>query len=538
MKCLTLLMVAALVAGVSLSHAIVSIPINDVKASATLLDKDKNNYRPENLIMKKNVHPFNQAWGAPFNDKSVTLEFTMGAQQVSVITLFNGNMRDSASYVNNSLAKTVKVYLNSKNNLVKTVTLAKPKWGGYKKSHPDVIVFDPPLENVRKIILEIEDIYPGKKWKDVCIAMVKFWGFVKVPAKMKMGKMKDVRDGNSYNTVRIGGETWMAQDLRYKTPGSRAFTNPKWKKPRKLPADAGLEYPESEIDDGICPSGWRLPKASEYAKLRSELPESASFDDIFATSDQKPFYAIYEYGNLGGEQVFPTDVEMFFYPTDAYGLNISTLTRYYYEGECSEDRAEYFAFSSYWTLDSKNIPLWPDENGNVEVKPLKHFRFGGSDYCEAMLCREDYHFVRCIKGDIMRDPRDGQAYKVVKVDNQTWMAENMRYEAGGSGCYDGMPENCSEYGRMYPWEAAQTVCPEGWHLPSDMEFVMLAESAGRWKPANEVDKLGFWAVSRPECEADSCDAVKPARMDVSNARIGDEVSLEEAPSLPVRCIKD
>ena len=174
----------------------------------------------------------------------------------------------------------------------------------------------------------------------------------------------------------------------------------------------------------------------------------------------------------------------------------------------------------------------------MNVKPLKHFRFGGSDYCEAMLCREDYHFVRCIKGDIMRDPRDGQAYKVVKVDNQTWMAENMRYEAGGSGCYDGMPENCSEYGRMYPWEAAQTVCPEGWHLPSDMEFVMLAESAGRWKPANEVDKLGFWAVSRPECEADSCDAVKPARMDVSNARIGDEVSLEEAPSLPVRCIKD
>ena len=148
----------ALVAGISLSHAITSIPIDQVKASATLLDKDKANYRPENMIMKKNVHPFYQSWGAPYQDKPITLEFTMGAQEVSVLTIFNGNMRDSASYVNNSLAKTIKIYLNTKGNLVKTVTLAKPKWVGYKKSRPDIIAFDKPLQNVRKIFVEIEDI--------------------------------------------------------------------------------------------------------------------------------------------------------------------------------------------------------------------------------------------------------------------------------------------------------------------------------------------------------------------------------------------
>ena len=226
---LTLLVFVAFVAVVPFSHAITSIPINGVKASSTSLDKD---YRPENLIMKKNLSPFYQVWGAPYNDNTITLEFTVGAQQVDVITLFNGNTRDSASYENNGLAKTIKIYANTKSNLVKKVTLAKPKWFGRGKSHPDVIVFDPPIENVRKIIIEIESVYPGRKWPDVCIAMVKFWGFVKLPRKMKLGKMTDARDGKTYNTVKVGDLVWMAQDLQYRTPGSRPFTDPHKKKMR------------------------------------------------------------------------------------------------------------------------------------------------------------------------------------------------------------------------------------------------------------------------------------------------------------------
>ena len=506
--------IIALVAGISLSHAISSIPIDQVKASSTLLDKGQITYRPENMIMKKNVHPFYQVWGATFKDQPITLEFTMGAQQVKVLTLFNGNLRDSSSFINFGLAKTIKIYQNTKGNLVKTVTLPKPKWKGYKKTHPDIIVFDKPLEDVRKIIIEIEDIYPGKKWgNDFCIAVMKFWGFTRVPRKLDMGKMTDPRDGKKYNTIKIGGQTWMAQDLQYRTPGSREFTNPNWKK-KNLPADAGLEYPLSDIDNNICPQGWHLPKASEFQKLRSELPTTASFDDLFALSSNKPFYAIYEYGNLGGDQVFPTDVEMFFYPTDAYGLNISTLTRLYYEGECSADRAEYFAFSSYWTLDTKDIPLWPDDYGNVEVKKLKHYRFGGSDYCEAMLCKEDYHFVRCIKGEIMTDPRDGQAYKIEKVNDQIWLAENLRYETAESNCADDLPENCAEMGRVYSWNAAQNACPEGWHLPSEEELKSMAG-------------MGETVWTRPtlECAPEDCDSTAIALPDTTLKQ-------------PVRCIKE
>ena len=380
---------------VTLSHAITDLPISGVKASATLPDYAHNTFRPENMVMKKYVHPFFQVWGAKYKEKPITLEFLVEAQRLDQITIYNGFMRDSASYVNNSLAKTIKVYLNSMDNLVKVTTLAKPKWHEYKKPLADMIVFERPLKNVFKIIIEIDDIYPGKIYPNVCIALVKFWGFPKLPQKPKIGQMTDPRDGEVYKTVEVGNQIWMAQDLRHKTPGSRTFSGDTPQ--TNLPADAGLEYPESDLN-GICPEGWRLPKAEELEKLKSGLSESVSYDDLFSTAFRKPLYFIQYIGKLSGSESYSTDTEVFFYPTNTTGLNFSTLTRHYYDGECTEETGETYAFGSYWTKDSKEVPLWPDENGNVEVKQLRHYRFGGTDYCEAMLCHEDYHFVRCIEG--------------------------------------------------------------------------------------------------------------------------------------------
>ena len=384
-----------LIVGISLSYAITTIPINGIKASATLPDLGQNTYRPENMVMKKYVHPFYQVWGAKYNDKSITLEFLVEAQRLDQITIYNGFMRDSASYVNNSLAKSIKIYLNTTDNLVKVATLSKPKWHGYKDPRADIIIFERPLKNVFKIIIEIDDIYPGKLYPNVCIALIKFWGFPKLPQKPRFGQFTDPRDGEVYKTIGVGDQIWMAQDLRYKTPGSRTFVGDSPK--IKIPADAGLEYPESDLN-GICPEGWRLPKAAELEKLRTELPETESYDDLFSTAYRRPLYTIHEVENQSGSQSYSTDAEVFFYPTNVSGLNFSTLTRHYYDGECTEESGETYAFSAYWTKDAKDIPLWPDENGNVEVKHLRHYRFGGTDYCEAMLCHEDYHFVRCIMG--------------------------------------------------------------------------------------------------------------------------------------------
>jgi uncharacterized protein (TIGR02145 family) len=77
-----------------------------------------------------------------------------------------------------------------------------------------------------------------------------------------------------------------------------------------------------------------------------------------------------------------------------------------------------------------------------------------------------------------KDPRDGNVYRVVKIGNQVWMAENLRYKVWGSWCCNNNKYNGQQYGRLYTWEAAKRVCPPGWHLPTDEEWDTLVEYVG------------------------------------------------------------
>jgi len=99
---------------------------------------------------------------------------------------------------------------------------------------------------------------------------------------------------------------------------------------------------------------------------------------------------------------------------------------------------------------------------------------------------------------------DGNVYKTVSIGTQTWLAENLkttRYQNGDLigttdpvtlditnetspkyQWYYGVNEsNADTYGRLYTWYAAtdsRNICPDGWHLPSDSEWITLTTFLG------------------------------------------------------------
>ena len=82
------------------------------------------------------------------------------------------------------------------------------------------------------------------------------------------------------------------------------------------------------------------------------------------------------------------------------------------------------------------------------------------------------------QNNILTDARDGKQYKVIKMGNQIWMAENMNYESENSWFYNDKKRLGKKYGRLYSWNSAIAACPTGWHLPSDEELSNLIKSNG------------------------------------------------------------
>ncbi len=99
-------------------------------------------------------------------------------------------------------------------------------------------------------------------------------------------------------------------------------------------------------------------------------------------------------------------------------------------------------------------------------------------------------------GDLVPDV-DGNIYNTILIGTQCWMKENLNIGTmivGSSDqtdnatiekyCYDNSAANCDTYGGLYQWnemmgyattEGVQGICPAGWHLPTDAEWITLEE---------------------------------------------------------------
>ncbi len=246
-----------------------------------------------------------------------------------------------------------------------------------------------------------------------------------------------------YKTVKIGNQTWMAENLNYKTGKSWCFEDDDF-----YCNKYGRLY-DWNTAAKACPTGWHLPSDSEW----NELEKAAG-------------------KNIAGE--------------------ISASQGGWRDSRSDEKTGRWRDFGengAWWTATLFEV------TGGAQARHLS----SSGDVSSNLRNKSDGLSIRCIENPqikkiskIFIDPRDNVKYNVMKSGKIMWMKENLNYNAKGSFCYENKPENCDKYGRLYDWDLAQTVCPAGWRLASHEDWLELVENSGNNAAGKKLKSKEQW----------------------------------------------
>lgn len=354
------------------------------------------------------------------------------------------------------------------------------------------------------------------------------------------GEMIDSRDGQVYKTVVIGEQTWMAENLNFRYMGktleldSMSFcydnlVDSCYKYGRLYTWAAvmdsvglftamskgcgfGKKCASSYNEQGVCPDGWRLPNMDDYETL---------FDYVggkdIAGKKLKSLSNGYWLNNGFGD--------------DSYGFSVLPSGTLFTNGMTYGDRrnrsfiwsssekdslfANLVGFNSNFSAvelsslrknQAFSVRCLKDDLGNVQNSSSSTIAEESSSSMRIVPPCKTATEDNCEYGEL-RDNRDGQIYKTVKIGNQWWMAENLNYNMANSLCYFDSVKYCAEWGRLYTWTTALQACPHGSHLPSRIEFETLFEAVGGqttagkmlksvsgWSEKNGIDAYSFMAI--------------------------------------------
>lgn len=197
------------------------------------------------------------------------------------------------------------------------------------------------------------------------------------------GSFTDSRDGQTYKTVKIGNQTWMAQNLNYAVEGSVCYNNDKsnceiygrlytWTMALNVSeSDCGLDKkcPLSGDVQGICPDGWRMPKLAEFETL---------FEDVGGES-----VAGVRLKSKGGWHPFENNGKEYGNGSDILGFNVLAAGDYSRNGHFEKD--------SVYTY------MWIAGEGSAATGRYAFFSYYSDGASTLYEYKDNYYSVRCIK---------------------------------------------------------------------------------------------------------------------------------------------
>jgi uncharacterized protein (TIGR02145 family) len=274
------------------------------------------------------------------------------------------------------------------------------------------------------------------------------------------GQFTDSRDGKVYETVTIGCQTWMARNLNYAIDGKCGNGNSSYSVTDQNTAICDLygRLYDWAAAMSACPSDWHLPSQDEWNELKAFIES----DKGCSGCEAKHLKAVSGWNSNNG--------------LDSYGF-----------AALPGGGGGYVGFEGYWwssSEHSRNVAYRMDISRSAEQASWNDVNKVG------------LHSVRCIQGSSssntssnssssispfpwgqFTDNRDGKVYKTTRIDNLTWMAENLNYDGYDGECYNNQNSNCTKYGRLYDFDAATSACPSGWRLPVNNDWVKLIHKA-------------------------------------------------------------
>lgn len=332
---------------------------------------------------------------------------------------------------------------------------------------------------------------------------------VRATASEAPGAFTDARDGQTYRTEVIGGARWMAENLNYKIGNSWCYDNDSSKCKRY-----GRLY-DFETAQMACPHGWHLSTDEDWHDLVAATGGDADDDTRLKTTagwdvrpedcddagcpeptpgtDEFGFSALPGgYRCCGGRFGGAGHIGHWWVMPESDCDKISSMSIAYRNGAAEEKR-------DYGIDDGYSVRCVQDGRGDKCKRRMFAFLKQRAEDEEAGAAEEAEKRNEGLEerieelSEYFTDSRDGKVYRTVKIGGATWMAENLNYNprAGKSWCAGNSKRLCARYGKLYDWETAKDICPEGWHLPSRREWGGLGEAAGGERSETE-DAYILW----------------------------------------------